>query len=144
MTRRPISMEGVTLAILAGSAAGGGLFGLWLLAIGASGTHDITLQGLLAGAVMAALAFVYSSAIWGVGIVLLGGPARLALHLLKLTSPLAAIITGGVLALAGAAAIFGPVVGTSVFLFLPAGAIVGWIVQRVAYPPITPPQTPPS
>lgn len=142
MTRRATSMDRITLAVLAGSAAGGGSVALWLLVVGAAGIGEVTLQGVLAGLVMTTVAFTYVSAIWGVGIVLLGGPVWFALHLMKLTSPLAATATGGLMAWGGANAIFGP--AFEPHLFFLAGAIIGWIIQRIAYRPITPPQRRPA
>lgn len=43
MTRRATSMDRITLAVLAGSAAGGGSVALWLLVVGAAGIGEVTL-----------------------------------------------------------------------------------------------------
>lgn len=140
MTRRA-SGHRKALAIMAGALAGGfpvaAAFVAALLA--ANGSPSLAEVGM--AIVMVGFVTLYASIPFLIGIVMLGLPIWLCLEHLKRRDPITAIISGALTTFAGAyvlAAWAQMEIGLGHLLLALDGAVVGLVIQRVAYRPIKP------
>ena len=142
----------VALALVLAAITGGIAVGveIWAsmvvtaLAGGAAAVAQAAAIGLMIGLMSA----FYAAVAFGIGLVVVGGPAWLALHGLGARRRWAAVLTGAVLATAPGVIFLAAVASEegdrgamplAAFLILP-GAAAGWVLHRVAYgrPPARP------
>lgn len=135
---RRMSPLGAAIGLAAGALTGGMLTGLaWAVATAPTG-------GLPAVVFAVELVLPIATMVWGAGLVVVGLPGWLVLHLLGARCQQAAMLYGGGLGVAAGALIgaagngfAAPSLVAGVFLGI-AGVLVGWVVAKVAYAPVKP------
>ena len=140
--KRKLRVDRITKAAVCGPLVGGLLVGLWfvrkvlpdvVLSTVSLETAALLFAHTLLAISIATFAFV-------VGVLVVGLPLWWGLNRLGQTGPSSAATVGGVATTLGAWVLWGCTMETSalanILLLGLDGAIVGWIVQRVAYEPI--------
>jgi hypothetical protein len=135
-----IGLALVLAAITGGIAVGLELWAGMMIAALAGGPAAVA-QAAIMGLMIGLGGILYAAVAFGIGLVLIGGPAWLALHGLGARRRWAAVLTGAVLATAPAVIFLAVVAGEqddwgamplAAFLILP-GAAAGWVLHRIAY-----------
>ena len=145
MTRRT-SPTRIAMAFLGGPIVGGLLVGFWLVARNLD-PGDLDTGGFVLAVFAAFGAATVASIAFGAGIVVLGSPVWWLLHRLGQTSAWTATLAGGVVTFCGSGILIACGMGSPDLDWLALildGAIVGWLIQRIAYRPIRRPTPPPA
>ena len=139
---RTTSAGRVALAFLAGPTVGGILVGAWFVIQGLV-SADLTGPDFIISTFLVFAAATFASIAFGVGVLLLGGPVWWWLHRSRQTSAWTATVVGGVLTFAGSALLLitaGGAPDINWLLLALDGAVVGWVIQRIAYGRPKPPR----
>lgn len=140
--KRRLRVERIIQAAVGGPLVGGLLVGLWFVLRTLSDVVLSTLSPETAVLLVAHTLLVITIATFAfdVGVLVVGLPLWWGLNRLGQTGPSSAATVGGVATTLGAWVLWGCPMETSalanILLLGLDGAIVGWIIQRVAYEPI--------
>ncbi len=151
--KRSVDINKAITGVVAGGAPGGaGVALIWVagsyLMAGARGANSGFDVGLLVTVMLAS--WIIATIVFWFGIAGLGLPAWALLHRLGWTGPLQAVFFGGLITFAGSVGLMLAIGGSLSESVGPAsllaldGAVVGWVIQRIAYSPIKPALPPPA
>ena len=145
MTTNRMDVGQIALALVLAAITGGIAVGveIWasMVVTALTGGPAAVAQAAAMGLMIALMSTFYAAVGFGVGLVVVGGPAWLALHGLGARRRWAAVLTGAVLATAPGVIFLAAVASEqgdwgamplAAWLILP-GATAGWVLHRVAY-----------